>query len=91
MNKLRELCEKWEAQAAELHVQIPLSVNDPDQPCCCVKCAAELRAILPDVERLIEALRRVIEVRDERDKVLIVAESALLAWGDQPVAPKETK
>ena len=85
MNKLRALCEKWEQDANTL------TREGRSGDATMAGCAYELRAILPDVERLIEALRRVIEVRDERDKVLIVAESALLAWGDQPVAPKEIK
>ena len=86
--------------------QIPLSVNDLDQPCCCVKCAAELRAILPDVERLVEAAsallakRAATEMTYEEAYYFVFKNYGREYWSnlcealaliDQPVAPKETK
>ena len=56
MNKLNALCEKWEHQQ---NIQgASITVDASLQSFAARKlCAAELRAILPDVERLIEALR----------------------------------
>ena len=50
MNKLRELCEKLKS----LSWDDSGLCTDPDVD----ECAAELRAIMPDVERLAEALPR---------------------------------
>ena len=54
MNKLQELCEKWEREAIGNGEDI---YDDGDLR----RCAYELRAILPDVERLVEALREALE------------------------------
>ena len=89
MNKLQELCEKWDSGSREV--------------------VAELEALLPDVERLVEALSWALDLLDIYDEFLIrfgepkekvyspihlqgkeKARAALAAL-DQPVAPKETK
>ena len=88
MNKLRELCEKWEREAIGNGEDI---YDDGDLR----RCAYELRAILPDVERLVEALRGIqhaCESHSGASKFDIgnVAERAIALFA-QPVAPKETK
>ena len=60
MNKLRELCEKWDRTARVFDVTRGDSAVEEAYR----GCAAELRAILPDVERLIEA--RIAELEAER-------------------------
>jgi len=78
MNKLRELCEKWDSGSREV--------------------VAELEAILPDVERLVEALRLARKFVRGRlsyapfgPQSLLDEIDAALALFSQPVAPKETK
>ena len=93
MNKLRALCEKlkllsWDDSGL---------CTDPDVD----ECADELRAILPDVERLIEALqwvhRRIMWAGGHAEhggptfKEIDEWQQKALALFDQPVAPKETK
>ena len=61
-NKLRELCEKWQEIAAILRngVEGNFGIQGAlarEAAMARESCASELRAILPDVERLVEALR----------------------------------
>lgn len=82
MNKLRALCEKWERLQRE------------DNRVNMAACAAELEAILPDVERLVEALREVLEYNKTQRRIplgLYSKVQSAFALFDQPVAPKETK
>ena len=97
MNRLQELCEKWESEG-----------RDSDVPRCYVyeQCAAELRALLRDVERLVEALHLACNFlpvgseaclycdnlgEEHAPNCVTVVIRAALALFDQPVAPKETK
>ena len=92
MNKLRELCGKWEREAIG-------NGEDIYDDGALRRCAYELRAILPDVERLVEALRDIAEywngnsnisaTTDACEYARDVSEAALALF--QPVAPKETK
>jgi hypothetical protein len=40
------LAKKWRQLSSESHTTVSLSVNAPDQPCCCERCAAELEQTL---------------------------------------------
>ena len=90
MNKLRELCEKWLEGAKYAKGQADFIAFET--------CARELRAILPDVERLIEALRLARKFVRGRlsyapfgpQSLLDEIDAALALFG-QPVAPKETE
>ena len=57
MNKLRELCEKWQLPNINIRGDGGEGSTDISYSATRLQCAAELRAILPDVERLVEALR----------------------------------
>ena len=99
MNKLGELCGKWE-RAYDSRAGGSI-VNQAK-----AACASELRAILPDVERLVEALRlacNFLPVGSEAclycdnlgeehapNCVTVVIRSALALFA-HPVAPKEKK
>jgi len=67
---LNALCEKWERQQ---NIQgASITVDASLQSFAARKlCAAELRAILPDVERLIEALSWALDMLDMYDEFLI--------------------
>ena len=88
MNKLRELCEKWDS-------------GSNDNPTSLREVVAELRALLPDVERLVEAAQMhakkghndtcsLVWCGDRCDCGYAIAVAALALF-NQPVAPKETK
>ena len=62
MNKLRELCENW-AECTDLAaIRKTATPETRAQATGWKQCAAELRAILPDVERLLEAPSRILTV-----------------------------
>ena len=88
MNKLRELCEKWDS-------------GSNDNTTSLREVVAELRAILPDVERLVEAAQMHAKKghndtcslalcgdRYQCDCGYAIAVAALALFA-QPVAPKE--
>ena len=52
MNKLRELCEKWQLPNINIRGDGGEGSTDISYSATRLQCAAELRAILPDVERL---------------------------------------
>ena len=81
MNKLRELCEKWEREAIGNGEDI---YDDGDLR----RCAYELRAILPEVERLVDFCSVCEDKKDhfhatEREDALIkVAIEMGAAWSN---------
>ena len=95
MNKLRELCEKWEAKADDIAKVAGFSDNVGKLR----ECAVELRAIMPDVKRLIEAATYAAWLYTElanregsgADKKCAKELWEALAAYNQPVAPKEMK
>ena len=54
-NKLRELCEKWQLPNINIRGDGGEGSTDISYSATRLQCAAQLRAILPDVERLVEA------------------------------------
>jgi len=94
MNKLMAMCQTWWRRAK--------SDCDPANGNAFAQgrgqgestCAAELTAILSDVERLIEALREVLEYDKTQRRIPLglysKVQSAFALFG-QPVAPKETR
>ena len=57
MNKLRELCEKWQLPNINIRGDGGEGSTDISYSATRLQCAAQLRAIIPDVEQLVEALR----------------------------------
>ena len=95
MNKIKELCEKWNKN----YMKGSVSAFDKGQS----DCAAELRAILPDMERLVAAAQmHVKKGHNDTCSLALCGDHyqcdcgyaiavAALAASAQPVAPKETK
>ena len=103
MNKLRELCEKWQLPNINIRGDGGEGSTDISYSATRLQCAAQLRAILPDVERLVAAAQmHVKKGHNDTCSLALCGDHyqcdcgyaiavAALAASDQPVAPKETK